>query len=53
MNFWIDGYHWIRCEVISQAFGTCTVRLYNEAGTRKGRARRGLYGWLVEAQTEK
>lgn len=50
MNFWIDGNHWTRCEIVSNAFGVAIVKLYNETDTRKGRARKGLYGWLVEAQ---
>jgi hypothetical protein len=49
-NWYIVGNHWTRCEIISNVLGLTTVRLYNEGGTRTGKARRGLYGLLVEAK---
>lgn len=49
LHFWIDGTHWTLCEIISQAFGVCVVRLYNEVKTRKGKVRKGYVKntWLV------
>lgn len=41
--------HWIRCEVTSNVLGLATVTLYDGRKVT-GRARKGLYGWLVEAK---
>lgn len=50
MNWYIVGSHWIRCEIVSNVLGIATVELYT--GERKtGRARKGLYGLLVEPNT--
>jgi hypothetical protein len=41
--------HWVRCRIVSQTFGgIVSVMLYNEADPRPGRARKGLYGWLID-----
>jgi hypothetical protein len=50
MNFYIETpSHWIACEVLSAAFGTVTFRLWGDDRIRRGKARKGMYGWLVEA----
>jgi hypothetical protein len=49
LNFWVDGAHWTLCQIVSNVLGVCVVQLYNEAETRRGRARKGIYGLLVEA----
>jgi hypothetical protein len=48
MNFFLETpNHWILCEIINQAFGVVTFRLYDDARLRKGRARKGMYGLLI------
>jgi hypothetical protein len=51
-NWYIVGNKWMRCEIVGKTFGgIVTVKLYNDPlGTdlRQGRARKGLYGLLVE-----
>jgi hypothetical protein len=42
--------HWILIVEISVAFGMATFKLYNDARVYRGKARKGLYGYLVEAQ---
>jgi hypothetical protein len=49
MNFYIESpAHWILIVEISVAFGMATFKLYNDTQVRKGRVRKGLYGYLVE-----
>jgi hypothetical protein len=49
--------HWILCRVISQAFGSITLQLYDaeKPETIKATARRAAegYGWLVKPQAGK
>lgn len=47
-DWYIKGSHWTLCEVVSNLLGRATVRLYT-GETRTGRARKGLYGLLVDA----
>ena len=50
MNYFLETpSHWIMCEILNQAFGIVTFRLYDDDRVRKGRARKGIYGLLVEA----
>lgn len=52
MNYYIESpAHWILIVEISVAFGMATFKLYNDARTYKGRARKGYLPntWLVEA----
>jgi hypothetical protein len=51
MNWFLESpTHWIRCVEISVVLGIATFKLYDDALTHTGRARRGRFGWLVEAQ---
>jgi hypothetical protein len=51
MNFYIESpAHWILIVEISVAFGMATYRLYNDARMYRGKARKGLYGYLVEGK---
>ena len=48
MNFFLKTpNHWILCHIVSVAFGVATFRLYDDDRVRRGKARRGLYGFLV------
>lgn len=51
MNWYIVGSHWISCEVTSNIMGRATVRLY-DGRVKTGKARKGLYGLLVDGQLE-
>ena len=51
MNDWyidMDGRRWRLCRIVSNVLGMATVELYT-GEPAKGRARKGLYGWLVDA----
>jgi hypothetical protein len=51
-NWYIEGTHWILCEIIRQNHGgIVTVRLYNSPVLLTGRARKASngYGALVDA----
>lgn len=49
MNWLIESpSHWILIVSITVEFGIATYRLYDDATVRQGRARKGMYGWLVE-----
>lgn len=48
MNWYIEGNHWILCEILSNMFGIATVKLYT-GEKRTGKPRKGLYGLLVDA----
>jgi hypothetical protein len=49
MNWFIEsGNHWILCEILSNVFGVAKVRTY-DGQIRQGRARKGIYGLLIEA----
>ena len=52
MNFFLKTpNHWILCHIVSVAFGIAVFRLHGDDRVRRGKARKGLYGWLVtEAQ---
>lgn len=46
-DWFIVGNHWILCRVMTNVFGSATVMTHD--GQRlTGKARRGLYGLLVE-----
>jgi hypothetical protein len=42
------GSRWQLCRVVSNRLGVATVELYT-GEPAKGKARKGLYGWLVDA----
>ena len=49
MNWFIDSDGaWIRCKIESRLFSIATILLYT-GETLTGSARRGVYGWIVEA----
>jgi hypothetical protein len=41
--------HWILVETISVVLGVATFKLHGDTLTHTGKARKGLYGWLVVA----
>lgn len=47
MNWYIDGDHWTRCDIVSRFGNMVIVRLYTGEQVQ-GRSRSGLYGLLVE-----
>ena len=51
MNWYIVGSHWISCEITSNIMGRATVRLY-DGRVKTGKARKGMYGLLVDGQLE-
>lgn len=47
-DWYITGNRWTLCHLISNVLGAARAELYTgEIVT--GRARRGLYGWLIDA----
>lgn len=47
-DWYIVGTCWMRCDVVSNVLGLAIVRLKTTGETVTGRARRGIYGVLVE-----
>lgn len=48
-DWFISGNHWTLCRLISNVLGAAKAQLYTGKMVT-GRARRGLYGWLIDAQ---
>jgi len=48
-HWYIRGTCWIRCDIVSNFLGMAVVTLRTTGETVNGRARRGLYGVLVDA----
>lgn len=48
MNWYIFGNTWLRCDILSNIMGRATVRIWTTGETMTGKARKGLYGLLVD-----